>query len=288
MVVNEDLEEVLDPDNLLRAQLQMLVLLPREVVAVSCIVNHGLDNLKSHFTHILHRDHPIVVLAALNHGNVRAGRCRSLLILTLLEQFGTVHLKQIDLLPNIVDVTVDHHERLLVLILTFDVDLDEELPALLLLRQLDGVLPGRVLLPADLNRSIDIKYGGFSRVLDCQELFYFRLFVFLDIAVEQECCVVLFVVDVRLTSPMSRSLVTDELLEVADQVVQLGHLNVVLNDVARIKEANRLDILLDSLVVLFLLEELVSVLLDNLTLDFSWEVCLLGNCLGLSVMRLFH
>ena len=87
---------------------------------------------------------------------------------------------------------------------------------------------------------------------------------------------------------MCRPLITDELLEVADQVVQLGHLNVILDDVARIEEANRLNVLLDGLIVLFLLEELVSVLLDNLTLDLSREVCLLGDGLGLSVMRFLH
>ena len=93
-------------------------------------------------------------------------------------------MKQVDLFPHIVNVPVDHDERFLVLILTFDVDLDEKLPALLLLSQLDGVLPCRILLPADLNRRIDIKDGGLSRVLDCQELLDLRLFVFLDIAIE--------------------------------------------------------------------------------------------------------
>ena len=87
---------------------------------------------------------------------------------------------------------------------------------------------------------------------------------------------------------MRRSLVTDGLLEVADQVVQLRHLNVILDDVARIEEANRLNVLLNGLIVFFLLEELVSVLLDNLTLDLSWEVCLLGDGLGLGVMRFLH
>ena len=87
---------------------------------------------------------------------------------------------------------------------------------------------------------------------------------------------------------MRRSLVTDELLEVADQVVQLRHLNVILDDVARVEEANRLNVLLDGLIVLFLLEELVSVLLDNLTLDLLWEVSLLSNSLSFSVVRLFH
>ena len=53
---------------------------------------------------------------------------------------------------------------------------------------------------------------------------------------------------------MRRSLVTDELLEVADQVVQLGHLNVILDDVARIEEANCLNVLLNGLIILFLLE----------------------------------
>ena len=91
-----------------------------------------------------------------------------------------------------------------------------------------------------------------------------------------------------LTSSVRRPLISNQLLQVPDQVVQLGYLNVVLDDVARVEEADSLDVLLDGLVVLFLLEELVSVLFDDLTLDLAGEVCLFGDGLRLSVVRLLH
>ena len=65
-------------------------------------------------------------------------------------------------------------------------------------------------------------------------------------------------------------------------------MDVILNDIARIQEANRLDVLLDGLVILLLLEELVGVLLDYLTLDLSREVRLAGNGLRLGVVALLH
>lgn len=64
-----------------------------------------------------------------------------MLVFTFFEQLGAVHLEQVDLLPHVVDVTVDHDKSFLVLILTFDVDLDEQLPSLLLLCQVDSMLP---------------------------------------------------------------------------------------------------------------------------------------------------
>ena len=83
---------------------------------------------------------------------------------------------------------------------------------------------------------------------------------------------------------MGWSLVSDKFLEIANQVVQLRHLDVILDHVARIKEADRLNVLFDGLIVLFLLKEFVCVLLDNLALDLSREVCLLRNGLSLSIV----
>ena len=87
---------------------------------------------------------------------------------------------------------------------------------------------------------------------------------------------------------MRRPLIPNQLLQVPDQVVQLGYLNVVLDDVARVEEADSLDVLLDGLIILFLLEELVSMLLDDLALDLAGEVCLFGDGLCLSIVRLLH
>ena len=61
-----------------------------------------------------------------------------------------------------------------------------------------------------------------------------------------------------------------------------------MNHITWIEETDRFDILLNGLVVLFLLEELIGVLFDNLALDFTGEVRLLRYGLGLSVVRLLH
>lgn len=77
-------------------------------------------------------------------------------------------------------------------------------------------------------------------------------------------------------------------LQISDQVFQLGHLDVVLNDIARIQKANRVYILVNGLLVFLLLKEFISMLLDDLTLDFSWETCLFSYRLRLRIMTLFH
>ena len=83
-------------------------------------------------------------------------------------------------------------------------------------------------------------------------------------------------------------LVADQPVQVLDQVVELSDLDVVLNDVAWIEEPNGLDVLLNSLIVLFLMEKLVSVLLDDLTLDLAREVGLFCDGLRLGVVRFLH
>ena len=80
----------------------------------------------------------------------------------------------------------------------------------------------------------------------------------------------------------------DELLQVLDQIVQLCHLDVVLNHVTRVQEADRLDILFDSFIILLLLEQFVSMLLNDLALDLTWEVCLFSDGLCLSIVTLLH
>ena len=87
---------------------------------------------------------------------------------------------------------------------------------------------------------------------------------------------------------LGRLLVTDELFQVLNQVVELCDLDEVLNDVAWVEEADRLNILFNCFVVLFLLEQFIRVLLDNLALDLSREVCLLRYYLRLCIMGLLH
>ena len=87
---------------------------------------------------------------------------------------------------------------------------------------------------------------------------------------------------------LGRLLVTDELFQVLNQVVELCDLDEVLNDVAWVEEADRLNILFNCFVVLFLLKQFIRVLFDNLALDLSREVCLLRYCLRLCIMGLLH
>lgn len=87
---------------------------------------------------------------------------------------------------------------------------------------------------------------------------------------------------------LGRLLVTDELFQVLNQVVELCDLDEVLNDVAWVEEADRLYILFNCFVVLFLLKQFIRVLFDNLALDLSWEVCLLRYGLRLCIMGLLH
>ena len=66
-MVDEDLQEVLNPYNFLVAKLQVLVLLALELLAVSRVVDHGLDDAEGHVRDVLHRDGFVVILASL-HG----------------------------------------------------------------------------------------------------------------------------------------------------------------------------------------------------------------------------
>ena len=74
-------------------------------------------------------------------------------------------------------------------------------------------------MPANLDRCVNVKDGRLSRVFNRQELLDFSLFILFDVAVEQKCCVVLFVIDVRLAASMGRSVVPNKLFKIADQVV---------------------------------------------------------------------
>ena len=146
------------------------------------------------------------------------------------------------------------------------------------------MLPRRVLLAADLDGRVHVKDRLLVRILDVQEVFDRLLLVLLHITVQQECRIVLVVIDVALSAALRLFLIANELVQILDQVVQLRHLNVVLNDITRIQEANSLDILFDRFVVLLLVEEFVGVLFDNLTLDLAREVRLFCDGLRLSVV----
>ena len=67
MMINEDLQEILNSDDLLRTQFKVLVRLSREMIAVSSVIDHGFNDSESYITHILHSDDAIVVFTPLNH-----------------------------------------------------------------------------------------------------------------------------------------------------------------------------------------------------------------------------
>jgi len=74
----------------------------------------------------------------------------------------------------------------------------------------------------------------------------------------------------------------DQLLQVGNQVLQLGDLDVPLDHIARIKMTNRIDELFEGIIVLLLLIQIVSVLLGYLSDDLLRELGGLSYLLRLS------
>lgn len=68
MVIDEDLEQVLNPNHLLRLQLKVLVLLALELLSMGSVVDHGLNDFERNVTYVLHCDRLIVVLTTLHGG----------------------------------------------------------------------------------------------------------------------------------------------------------------------------------------------------------------------------
>ena len=74
----------------------------------------------------------------------------------------------------------------------------------------------------------------------------------------------------------------NELLQVLDEVWQLRHLDVSLNDITRIEVSDGLQVLLESSIVLLLYGvKLVGILLANLSVDFFRELRVDSNSLRL-------
>ena len=218
MMINEDLQEVLNPNYLLVAKLEMFVLLALELLTMSRVVDHGLDDAEGHVGDVLHGDRFVVILASFHRSESRR-RLRFPLQLALFKQLRPVHLKQVDLLTDIVDLGVDHHKGLLVPPLALNVDLHQQLPTLLLLSQGNGVLPCGVLLAAHFDGRVDVEDGCLFSVLDVQKVFDSLLFVLLHVAIQQECRVVFVVIDVALCASLRLLFVTDQPVQILDQVV---------------------------------------------------------------------
>ena len=218
MMVNEDLQEVLNSNYLLVAKLEMLVLLALELLTMSRVVDHGLDDAEGHVGDVLHGDRFVVILASFHRSESRR-RLRFPLQLALFKQLRPVHLKQVDLLTDIVDLGVDHHKGLLVPPLALNVDLHQQLPTLFLFSQGNGVLPCGVLLAAHFDGRVDVEDGCLFSVLDVQKVFDSLLFVLLHVAIQQECRVVFVVVDVALCASLRLLFITDQPVQILDQVV---------------------------------------------------------------------
>lgn len=181
----------------------MAVLLARKGISVCGVENHSLHDAESHVADVFHGDDAFVVFSTLDYRNVGAGRGVAGLVLALFQQFGPIHLKQVDFLADVIYPAVDHGECLFVLVLTLDVDLNQQFPSLLFLGKLDGVLTSGVLLTADFDGGVHIKDRLIIWVLNRQELFDLSFFVLLYIAVQEKSCVIFLIVDVRLASSMS-------------------------------------------------------------------------------------
>ena len=129
VMVHEDLKEVLDSNDLLWAQLEVTVLLASKVVVSVLIpveIDHGLNDTEGHITNILHRYGSVIVFAPLDHRYMGAGCCRALLLLALLKQLGAIHLEQVNLLSDVINLGVDHYQSLLVGVFhTLDIDLHQ-------------------------------------------------------------------------------------------------------------------------------------------------------------------
>ena len=69
-MVDEDLEEVLDSDDLFRAQLEVSITLTLETLPIRVVIDHSLDNLECHIRDILHCDACIAILVSLDERDV--------------------------------------------------------------------------------------------------------------------------------------------------------------------------------------------------------------------------
>lgn len=191
-------------------------MLTRKSISVGGVENHSLHDAESHVADVFHGDDAVVVFSTLDDRNVGAGRGVAGLVLTLFKQLGPVHLKQVDFLADVVYPAVDHGEGFFILVLTFDVNLNQQFPSLLFLGELDGVLASGVLLTTDFNGGVHIENGLIIWVLNRQELFDLGLFVLFYIAVQEKSRVIFFIVDMRLASTVSGLFISNQFLKVTN------------------------------------------------------------------------
>jgi len=142
-----------------------------------------------------------------------------------------------------------------------------------------------------INGSGHIKNTRMLRILACRRryvrLYLIELFL-LNIAVKQQRCVVFIVVSdsIELVLLLVRRL--NQLLQVHDKIIELGHLDESLDHITRIQVANCLFVLGDGVLEVLLVVKLVGVLLTDLSDDVGREFRIFSDLFGFSKEHLLH
>ena len=142
-----------------------------------------------------------------------------------------------------------------------------------------------------INGSGHIKNTRMFRILACRRrdvrLDLIELFL-LNIAVKQQRCVVFIVVSdsIELVLLLVRRL--NQLLQVHDQIIELGHLDESLDHITRIQVANCLFVLGDGVLEVLLVVKLVGVLFTDLSDDVGREFRIFSDLFGFSKEDLLH
>ena len=173
----------------------MLILSSDKFISMCCIVHKGLNYAKRDIHDIFCGQNPLVVLIPRLDVVVRwvvLTLC-DFLPFTLFQKFGSVHLKHVNFLSDVVDLISDLDECLLVQLLVFNINLNKKFPALLLFSEIDSVLSRQVLLSTDFDSGVNIK-DGLRVIVDGEELFDLCFLVLLHVAIKKKCGIVLIVV----------------------------------------------------------------------------------------------
>jgi len=153
---------------------------------------------------------------------------------TKLENLGPVHLKYVYFVPQILDLSINDLVCFAVLLLVIDINLDQQIPLLLLCCKTNRLLPCEFVFSTDIDCSINIENTQTFGLLICGSLdirFDLVILLLLHIAVEQQCSVILVVVRFIV---LLFVWVLGQLLQVRDEIVKLRNLNELLDDIGGI------------------------------------------------------
>ena len=142
-----------------------------------------------------------------------------------------------------------------------------------------------------INGSGHIKNTRMLRILACRRrdvrLDLIELFL-LNVAVKQQRCVVFIVVSDSIELVLLLVWRLNQLLQVHDQIIELGHLDESLDHITRIQVANCLFVLGDGVLEVLLIVKLVGVLLTDLSDDIGREFRIFSDLFGFSKKHLLH